>query len=190
LHDARRGTAWRFQFNVARRRCDPAQRLLPGVAELRQPLTRANVRRQGVFNMAKKSTAIRTTQRFETDAQQLSDASLARIRAYARRYVRAGGTMFLSMKPSDHDNHIGNVVKELQKDAGDVFEQALEDTEFSHIEDQARLSNLAGVYVGEHSDAAFLFGAFVGLEFAAVMFGQVSPLPIVKTSKRNGGGAR
>jgi hypothetical protein len=82
---------------------DPTQRLLPGVPELRQPLTRANVRRQGVFSMAKKSTAIRTTQRFETDAPQLSDASLARIRAYARRYVRAGRAVVFEQRRAGVD---------------------------------------------------------------------------------------
>jgi hypothetical protein len=112
-----------------------------------------------------------TPKRLETSRPRLSDATIARIRAFARQYVRAGGSIFPS-STSDQDEHIGNVLIELKRNAGDVFEEALEDTDFSHVEDQFRLSNLAGVYVAERSDAAFLFGAFVGLELAALTFGQ------------------
>ena len=136
------------------------------------------------------SKTSRTTARpkpYETLRPILSDATLASIRRAARQYVQAGGSMFLTSNPSDHDQHIGNVAQALHGDDAAVFEEALEETAFSNVEDQWRLSNLAGVYVAAHSDAAFLFGAFVGLEIAALTFGQRATVPIAHVGRRKRG---
>lgn len=115
----------------------------------------------------------RSAKPFNTNTPRLSDATIDRIRDAARRYVRAGGSIFPSTKPSDQDEHIANVVREMharQKQDGnlDAFDQALDETDFSQPGDQERLYNEAWKLVTAHADAGFLFGAFVGLELAAL----------------------
>ena len=123
----------------------------------------------------------------ETETQRLSDATIDRIRAAARRFVRAGGSIFPSSNPSDQDEHIGNVVKELEGIAGEEFERELANTVFADPNDEGRISNAAGIYVAETSDAAFLFGAFVGLELAALTGRLQTVIPAGGTARRKGG---
>jgi len=131
-----------------------------------------------------------SSKRFETETPQLSDAAIARIRAAAHRYVMAGGSIFQSSTLTDLTEHIGNVGEELQGHACNLFEQALEATDFNNVEDQPRLSNLAGNWVSEEQDAAFLFGCFVGLEFAALTLGERTAVLNPKRSARRKRGAR
>jgi hypothetical protein len=137
---------------------------------------------------------MKRTARLETDTPLVSDATIARIRAAARQFIQAGGSIFPSTNPSDVDEHIGNVVTELVaargEQAGEIFARALEDTPLPSPEDRGRLSNLAGLCVAETGAAAFLFGAFVGLELAALTVGQAVTLPLNptrRTTKRKRG---
>lgn len=118
-----------------------------------------------------KAEGTRTAKRFKTNTPTLSEPTIARIRAAARRFVRSGGSIFPASL-TDVDEHIGNVVMELQGTAAGAFEQALETTTFANPDDHGRISNASNLVVSEQSDAAFLFGAFVGLELAALTFGQ------------------
>lgn len=108
--------------------------------------------------------------RLETNKPAISDAKIACIRATAREYVRAGGTIFLSDAPSDHGEHIGNVAELLlERDPGVAFNEELDRTDFDDPDAEARLDNAARRLVDDHLDAAFMFGAFVGLEFAGLI---------------------
>jgi hypothetical protein len=135
--------------------------------------------------------------RYETDMPLVSDVTLDHIRAAARQYVRAGGSIFPSTNPSDVEEHIGNVVAELvgerREQAGDLFEQTLKAIAFPDPDDYGRLSNLATDYVAETGSAAFLFGAFVGLELAALTFGEAVTQSLSRTprsGRRKRGGTR
>jgi hypothetical protein len=133
----------------------------------------------------------RRPKRLETDRPRLSDATIDRVRAFARQYVRAGGSIFPSSTLTDVDEHIGNVGALLQGRASHRFAQALEETDFTQVDDQPRLSNLAAEWVSEDRDAAFLFGAFVGLELAALTVGPVAvTIPAGRTARRKRGGTR
>ena len=122
------------------------------------------------------------SKRLKTDAPQLSDVTIARIRAAARRFVRSGGSIFPSSL-TDVDEHIGNVIMELEGTARDAFEQALKATTFADPDDYRRLSNASNLVVTEQSDAAFLFGAFVGLEVAALTVGQLQTVVPAKRKR-------
>ena len=132
-----------------------------------------------------KSHARSAKRRFETNAQSLSDATITRIRAAARQYVRSGGSIFPASL-TDVDEHIGNVVMELEGTASDAFEQALKATTFAQPEDYGRVSNASDLVVSETSDAAFLFGAFVGLEVAGLTCLGQRPTVLPSTRKRGG----
>ena len=123
------------------------------------------------------------TTTFKTDTPQLSAATIARIRAAAHRYVLAGGSIFPNMHDGDRDEHISNLDAELHRShSADHFAEVLK----AHVKDFTAHETLytgAWEAIGHRTDAGFLFGAFVGLELAALTFGAAVAGP---TAKRGG----
>lgn len=127
---------------------------------------------------------------YKTDAPQLSEATIARIRTAARQYVRAGGSIYPNPRGDDRDEHIGNVDCELHDgESGAAFSELLSAT-VKDFETRERLHNTAWSAVTAHADAGFLFGAFVGLEVAALTVGPVATMPTTRTPRTRKGGAR
>lgn len=102
--------------------------------------------------------------------------------AAPRIAVRAGGSIFPTQDDSDATEHIGNILTFLSRD-----------TEFDHLLDglglafemRERLWSAAVTNASNHADAGFLFGAFVGLEMAAL-----NGAPIVVPKRRTATKAR
>jgi hypothetical protein len=109
------------------------------------------------------------SKRLSTDAPKLSDTTIARIRTAAHRYVLAGGTMFPTVHDTDRDQHIANIGAALSKtDAEAQFSDALD--VITDYDLHEKIYAAAWQLVSREMDAAFLFGAFVGLEHAALTF--------------------
>ena len=123
--------------------------------------------------------------KFKTVSPEISDAALARIRAAAHRFVIAGGSIFPNDGPDQaHQEHVGNALREFQHhDSAAVFSERLNAavTDFTTHE---QIYDAAWLAIGEHVDAAFLFGAFVGLEFASLTFCQLATLPTMTRKDR------
>lgn len=126
----------------------------------------------------------------KTDKPQLSDATIARIRAAAHRFVLAGGSIFPSDRGDDRDEHIGNVLRDVHKaDSDGTFGERLR-AAVTDFETYARIEEVAQRAKDDQADAAFLFGAFVGLEMAALTFCQLATVPASDTPQRPKGGRR
>ena len=109
----------------------------------------------------------KTRPSYKTDAPRLSDATIARIRAAAHRYVRGGGSIFPSLNDGDRDHHIGNVRELVRPGESDRLEAVLTTHTSTHEAHEA-LWSAAWNLVTATEDAGFLFGAFVGFEVAAL----------------------
>ena len=126
----------------------------------------------------------------ETTAPGLPDATIARVRAMAHRYVRAGGGVFTSPIHDDRDQHIANARHALTpRDTDDGFSQAIRSVT-STLEEHERVWNAGMAMCVADTDAAFLFGAMVGLEVAALTVGQVSVPTKGRRTRGRKGGAR
>jgi hypothetical protein len=123
--------------------------------------------------------------KFSTETPQLSDATIAGIRAAAHQFVRAGGTIF----PSRHDNgvseHIANTARDMDGKralANEAWSDSLEGLE---VETREAIYQAATRAISDTGEAGFLFGAFVGLELAGLTFGQLATIPTIKRPKRS-----
>jgi hypothetical protein len=126
---------------------------------------------------------------FKTHTPALSETTIVRIRAAARRFVQSGGSIFPAPL-TDVSEHIGNIERELRRTASRAFKQELDKTDFSDPDARRRISDAAIAIATEREDAAFLFGAFVGLEIAALTIGPVTTVPKGRIARRKPGGAR
>jgi hypothetical protein len=114
---------------------------------------------------------------FKTQTPRLSDATIARIRATAHTFVCAGGSIFPHRDDEDRDEHIGNIDEALHgTESSEAFSNAL-DAARLEFATRERLCSAAVQSSIEHAEAAFLFGAFVGLETAALTFGPLATVP-------------
>lgn len=103
---------------------------------------------------------------FTTDTPRLSDATVTRIRAAAHQFVMAGGSLFPNEHDEDRDQHIGNIRAMVSKNtANEAFSRCLKRAVPDHATHE-QLWSAAISMASEDADAAFLFGAYVGLEFA------------------------
>jgi hypothetical protein len=118
--------------------------------------------------------------RFPTSKPALSEATIARVRAAAHRYVMAGGSVFFNDESDgDHDQHVGNIERLILKgDAQEEFEAVLKADVTDH-ETHERLWTAEVHAKACNADAAFLFGAMVAFELMALpgqtIAGAVSP---------------
>jgi hypothetical protein len=115
---------------------------------------------------------------FQTDAPHLSEATLTQLCAMARRYVLAGGGLFPNNHDDDRTEHIGNADRALHPthNSGETLSEVLATLVPAH-DAHEELYSAAWKVVSDHSDAAFVFGALVGLEFAGLMLGRHVPPP-------------
>lgn len=131
------------------------------------------------------------TRRLRTNQPQLPEATIASIRAAARQYVHAGGSVFpASDGDTDRDEHIGMVADALRlgntEDAfADVLEEALPSK--THYTQHEAVHSAAWSAITAHTDAAFLFGAFVGLELASLTFCNLATVETVNRRARKDG---
>lgn len=121
--------------------------------------------------------------KFKIDAPQASDATIARVRAAAHHYVRAGGSIFPNAQDTSRADHVGNVVHELKTDTGDAQVSELLHELIPDFATHERMYDAIWAAIGHHEDAAFLFGCFVGLETAALTFCHLTASPTIATAK-------
>src|SRR5579864_997219 len=114
---------------------------------------------------------------YKTDKPQVSDATIARIRAAAHRYVLAGGSIFPNGHDLDQMEHVGNVLQELKTDSADTRVSDLLEQTIADFATHERVYEAVWNAINNHADAAFLFGCFVGLETAALTFCQLATVP-------------
>jgi hypothetical protein len=117
---------------------------------------------------------------FKTQQPRVSDTTIKLVRAAARRYVLAGGSVFPSHDDTDVDQHIGNVRRALHPHKEDAFERELKALDLSY-EAHESLWGAAISNVADEGGAAFLFGAFVGMEFASLGRPATDPARLKKT---------
>jgi hypothetical protein len=92
----------------------------------------------------------------------------------ARRYVLAGGGLFPNHQ-DDRTEHIGNVDRALHPiNSGEAFSDVLDALVPSHAAHE-EVYRAAWQVVSDHADAAFVFGALVGLEVAGLVLGRSVP---------------
>ena len=120
-----------------------------------------------------------------TQTPALTDTVLARVRAAAHRYVLAGGSLLPHVHDDDRDQHISNVDTVLHpRRHADTFAALLK----AHVTEYATheaIYTSAWATVSDRTDAAFLFGAMVGLELAALMSG-LTPVEPVSRPRKDG----
>jgi hypothetical protein len=108
---------------------------------------------------------------FNTEKPRLTEATIARIRTDARRYLLAGGGMFLGVEDAaDRDEHIGNVRERLQPGLSESFEAGLKEYVPDHKAHEA-LWSVVWELAGAAAEAGFAFGVAVGCEVAAQTLG-------------------
>jgi hypothetical protein len=131
------------------------------------------------------------TKKFDTHTPHLSDATLARIRAAAHQFVLAGGTIFPNHSADDDvHEHIGKVARaiDLKRAARDeAWADTLEGLDHTTHE---RIWTAAVGAMSNTSEAGFLFGAFVGLELAALTFGHLATIPTAPAARLRKGPRR
>jgi hypothetical protein len=104
--------------------------------------------------------------RYKIERPLVSEETIARVRAMARQYVLAGGSIFPKHLDEDTDQYVGNVAELLEKNGHEEFEKALAVvTDYATHE---KIWSAAFEMAGENTEAAFLFGAFVALELGAL----------------------
>ena len=123
--------------------------------------------------------------RFKTRAPKLSDTAVETIRGAAHQFIMSGGSLFANGNGDDRDEHIGNVHLALKPLKGDAFEVQLRALNLA-FEDREKLWSAAMSNLIDQSDAAFLFGAFVGMELATLGRPANAPAP----SRAKNGGTR
>jgi len=120
---------------------------------------------------------------FKTKTPQISDATIAHVRAAAHRYVLAGGSIFPG-EDLDHTEHIGNVMRHLSLvDSEDKFGELMK-TLVPDYTTHETLWSAAWTLVFDRENAAFLFGALVALETAALTSGQAVTIPAATPKQR------
>jgi hypothetical protein len=107
-----------------------------------------------------------TRQRFKTEQPQVSDATIARIRAMAHRYVMAGGSIFPKEDDTDKDQHVANVAVLMSNHESTTAFNACLKKAVPDRDTHETIWSAAVEMASEDCCAAFLFGAFVGIELA------------------------
>jgi len=126
------------------------------------------------------------TKKFHTNILQVSDAAIARIRADAHRFLLAGGTIFPNAyADSDISEQIANTARLINPKQAAINEQWSDSLDGLEHEKHEQIWTAAVTAQSDLSEAGFLFGAFVGLELAALTFGeQLATMATTRKSRR------
>jgi hypothetical protein len=133
------------------------------------------------------------TKKFPINSPEVSEAIIARIRADAHRFLLAGGTIFPNADAdNDLSEHIANTARLINPKQAAINEQWSHTLDGLDQEQHEQIWTAAVSMQSDLSEAAFLFGAFIGLALAALTIGE--PLTTMATApkarRRPQGGAR